>query len=219
MKKKRTATVVGLVVVVVIVGGLGYHFLTKEISPPPGERTFELPSWENAARWSFSLFSEIENMRYTMIVRFVGESVIEEKSYYQLDYFFDPPMGGFLTMSKAWLKKDALVPVKIQYFQGDNFLSEIVITYMFSENMWPLKVGKEFTLIENRIVEGMTQSYLVKVDAIEDVITPAGTFECPKIVYYRDNIIAKTEWYASQIGWYVKTVDNQFKRVIELQSY
>ena len=154
-----------------------------------------------------------------MIVRFVGESVIGEKVCYQLNYSFDPPIGNLVTSSMAWLEESTLAPIKIQYFQGDNFLTESTIVYTFSENMWPLRVGKEFTLIENRVTEGTAQLYLVKVEAIENVTTAAGTFECLKIIYYRDDVTTRTEWYSPQIGWYVKTDDNQFKRLIELQSY
>lgn len=223
-EKEVARLVVIAAVVAIIVGSLGYYFLIKkgvveESHPPPGERTFELPRWENAARWNFNLFSEIENKQYTMIVRFVGESVIGEKVCYQLNYSFDPPIGNLVTSSMAWLEESTLAPIKIQYFQGDNFLTESTIVYTFSENMWPLRVGKEFTLIENRVTEGTAQLYLVKVEAIENVTTAAGTFECLKIIYYRDDVTTRTEWYSPQIGWYVKTDDNQFKRLIELQSY
>ncbi len=232
MKKKKapTAAIAIAAIVLVVIGGISYYFLVIEKEGPPGEgptpeegapeaRIFELPNWEAAAGWSFNLFSELENKAYAMTVDFIGESTLGGEAYYQLNYSFNPPIGDLVTNSKAWLKKDTLMPTKVQYLQGDNLLTESIAIYTFSENMWPLRVDKEFTLIENRVSEGTVLSYLVRVETIENVTTPAGVFECPKIVYYRNNTATKNEWYSPQIKWYVKTEDKQFKQTIELQSY
>lgn len=225
----KTVVVTTITIFLIVIGAAGYFLLTEKRGLPgdgaaPGEnapeaRTFELPSWENVVGWDFSLFSELENKTCLTTVYFIGESTVGGQACYQLNYSFDPPIENLITNSKVWLQKDTLMPIKTQYLQGDNLLTESAIIYTFSENMWPLKVGKEFTLTENHVTEGVLRSYSVKVEAVENVTTPAGTFECPKIVYYSNGTVTKIEWYSPQIKWYVKTEDTQFKQTVELQSY
>lgn len=230
-KKKASTTAIAIAaIVLVVIGGISYYFLVIEKEGPPGEgptpgegapeaRAFELPTWENTASWNFNLFSELENMQYTVATDFIGESTIGGVACYRLDYSYSPPLQGLITDAIGWLRKDTLLPMKFQFFQEDNLLSESAIIYTFSDNMWPLKVGEEFTLTENRVTEGTVKSYLVTVETVENVTTPAGTFECPKIVYYYNSTVTKIEWYSPQVKWFVKIEDKLFKQTVELQSY
>ncbi len=74
---------------------------------------------------------------------------------------------------------------------------------------WPLFVGKTWTNVvrfeddtTGRKVDGLT--YRVRVEAYEDVATPAGTFKAFKVTYSGPSATG-TSWYSPDLGMAVKT--------------
>jgi len=130
-----------------------------------------------------------------------------------------------------WLSADNLYPLKAQYEIGP-ITAGTTITYQWTEEPFPLYVGKQVMYVEERreIVEnnGEEQSNalqgrttkLFTVESSESLTVPAGTFEVLKIVTTDEtgNVTA-VEWYSNQVKGFVKTDYKNTGDVSELISY
>ena len=107
-------------------------------------------------------------------------------------------------------------------------------SYNYSVKPYPLSVGKTWTVTVNITTTGSlseqkqtiteTYSYIYKVEKVESIKVPAGTFQCFKIVtysYYSDtNLALYTEWVTDVSGGVdVKQIDNDSGITTELVSY
>lgn len=105
----------------------------------------------------------------------------------------------------------------------------------YSVEPYPLSMGKTWTTNENKTTScagipipfGENQSttestnYIYKVEGIESVTVPAGTFNCFKIVIYNsENDVLQTEWITDVTrGFTVKRSSSQIDFIEELMSY
>lgn len=96
--------------------------------------------------------------------------------------------------------------------------------HIYTSAKWPLTVGAEWTVdaIRHSILGDEPFSWTVTVEAEEDVIVPAGTFSCFKIVWYSGDTLEKTEWYSHDVKNLVRVVDvasYDAEETLELESY
>ena len=96
-----------------------------------------------------------------------------------------------------------------------------------------MEVGKEWEGIETEVAtisslngvgetetETRTTNYRCKVEKIEEVTVPAGTFTCFKVVEYRNGgIILETTWFSDEAKINIKIFDDELGAVVELISY
>ena len=104
---------------------------------------------------------------------------------------------------------------------GANYSVKQTATYSFSGSpMYPVKVGNVSNVTEIdkmvRTVNGETETvtethnYVYKVEKVESVTVPAGTFKCFKVVQYESGKIKGIDWDAPQVKMYaVKNIDNE----------
>jgi len=107
-----------------------------------------------------------------------------------------------------------------------SFIMNTSINY--SVKPYPLSIGKTWTTTENityPIEENQTPTenanYIYKVEGIESITVPAGTFNCFKIVIYNSkNDPIETQWVTDVTGGFpVKRISNQIDLSMELTSY
>jgi len=96
---------------------------------------------------------------------------------------------------------------------------------------YPREVGKEYERIETETttttVMGETQtdtetnSYTYKVEKMEQIAVPAGTFRCFKVVQYDEaGTPLTTVWHSDRTKQFqVKEIDHETGEVTELVSY
>lgn len=103
-------------------------------------------------------------------------------------------------------------------------------TYNYSIKPYPLNVGKTWTVTDNMTVLGgsagqnqtTTQTYIYtyKVEAVESITVPAGTFQCLKIVQYdSNNSILNTRWVTDITGVSAVKIIDSLGMTSELTSY
>jgi hypothetical protein len=154
----------------------------------------------------------------------IGEEPLDENNCYVLELSTED--DRFIEFEGTMrIDKGTMLPVEMEA-RGE-YASiygphpfEIHGTYSFKflkegEERFPLVVGKEFKVEETVVVEGTgyegtqttTETYLYRVEAIEDVRVDAGTFRCFRIVKYDDagTIVVGTGWVSDEVKqWPVK---------------
>lgn len=107
----------------------------------------------------------------------------------------------------------------------------MVSTYDYSENLWPIEIGKVINVNETDIIstfildetdiETETRNYSIKVEVQEEITVPAGTFTCFKLVEYtEDGTLKKISWHLDNVKFlYVKMVNPITGETNELLSY
>lgn len=116
-------------------------------------------------------------------------------------------------------------------YQGFPFVQASNHSYEFlGKPYYPLQIGKECQVIKTEIrtttMMGKTQTetkiinYTFKVEGIEEITVPAGTFKCFKIVEYDDAGRAlSTHWESNEVRQLeIKRIDHETEEVIELIS-
>jgi len=154
---------------------------------------------------------------FTATTEVIGEEVVDGKSCYIVTVS-DPYSG------KEWVDKTTLFPIKYESSGGTTTYS-----YQFVGDMlYPLQLQKECQVIETITTiketgesNTETDTYTYKVENIEQITVPAGTFECFKIVMYdKDGKPVMTEWDSDETKMYmVKGVDPENNVTTELVSY
>jgi hypothetical protein len=95
---------------------------------------------------------------------------------------------------------------------------------------FPIRVGNEFEVVESQersqtvmgetTTETVTSTETYRVEEIEDVTVPAGTFECYRAVRYDNSgSPVATSWYSDEVRWFVKETDHESGAETVLVSY
>ena len=132
------------------------------------------------------------------------------------------------------LDKLTLNTLRIQISGGTGVPFVGVVTYSYAPigvTKYPLVVGKEITFTETETSDitvlgekettSETSTYTYKVESIEQVTVPAGTFRCFKVVKYDEGGSAiETRWGSDAVkGFEVKGIDHESGDTSELISY
>jgi hypothetical protein len=158
---------------------------------------------------------------YTVTQNITGEGT----DYYLMYSAYDPPYRGTIN-STGWLDKSTLNPIRMQGHSNYTYdttttpytyNSTILYTYQGGVP-FPLIIGKEFNMTEtiayNMTMNSTTYTYIMnnsytyKVEAIENVTVPAGTFTCFRMNYYN-----ATSGDLIYIFWWSDVVKNAVKHM------
>lgn len=148
---------------------------------------------------------------------------------------FTPPYYGFMDDVEMKLDKSTMDFIRLQTsgnYGNMPYIMASSYSYKYIEEpLYPYVVGKESKVVETstdtilRMAETEktteTNTYVYKVEKIEDIAVPAGTFRCFKVVeYYEDGTLSSTSWFAEETKFYpVKELDHETGEIAELVSY
>jgi hypothetical protein len=126
------------------------------------------------------------------------------------------------------------MPLKIQTsgeYQNEPLIVVSSYTYGFLEAPpYPLETGKEYRVIEletttstitgRESTETETNTYTYRVEGIEEITVPAGTFRCFKVVKYdEDDTAISTNWTSDKVKSDVKSIHHEAAELMELISF
>jgi hypothetical protein len=176
---------------------------------------------------------ELDNM-FGVPLKVTAEDVIDGRSCYVVQGSFKPPIGGVIKNISMEFDKATMFLLRARMlgeYQGLPFIQTSRLSYKFlGEPYYPLQVGKKCKVTETKTrittmlgktqKETKTTNYTYKVERIEEITVPAGTFRCFKIVQYDDTGSAlNTLWESDRVRQYeVKRIDHETGEVIELVS-
>ena len=184
-----------------------------------------------------SVFNETT---YTFTQNVTGEG----PDYYITYSENDPPYQGMYNRT-SWVDKSTINPVTMQG-TGEYTYNNTTIPYTYNGTifytykggvLFPLIVGKElnetdtYTMTSTMIIDDTpythesndTYTYTVKVEAIENVTVPAGTFACFKIDMWNatSGELIYTYWYSDEAKTSIKYIDYTTtpETIAELKDY
>jgi hypothetical protein len=176
-----------------------------------------------------------EEGEHTVTFEVTGEDQVDGRDCYVLDTFVDPQLpwlAGSVTSHMDKTTGDVIRNWMSGEVQGTPFLTVIAISYETSgDPTWPRQVGNEWEVVETETAtisaggettsESATRVLTRRVETVEEVTVPAGTFQCFKIVEYdEDGIATRTSWHSYRTKhWRVKLVFHDSGDVVELVSY
>ena len=206
---------------------------TQNQLPTPKVGGEAFPALHIGDKWVSRIVSE--NAEYEWSVEVTDEDVTDGKDCYVLEGSFNPPISGMVDSYTGKMDKSTMDPVMIQlsgsYENMPYIVSQSYSYEIIGEPLYPYAVGKETRKIEtlNAAVTMMgetektttTSTFTYKIEQIEEIIVPAGTFRCFKIVKYNEQGgVFFIEWNAEETKFYqVKTLDPETGDVVELVSY
>jgi len=221
--RKLAMVLIALFILALVVGTVGCG---------GGEGEGKLPTLNVGDRWVLRMMSE--GIEYTTTLEVVGEDVTGGKNCYLMEGSFEPPVMGFISSVSAKIDKATMRPVRMQTsgeLMGYPFVTAISYSYSPDATPYPLEVGKELEVIATETTtttvmgetqtETETNAYTLKVEGIEQITVPAGTFRCFEIVRYDEGGSALgTQWYSDTTKCMVKEIDHETGEVTEqLISY
>ena len=167
-------------------------------------------------------------------LKVTSEEVIDGKECYITQDSFEPPIGGVIRNVWMVFEKATMFLLRARMsgeYQGLPFVQASCHSYKFSgAPYYPLQVGKECQVTKTEIrtttmlgktqTETVTINYTYKVEGIEEITVPAGTFRCFKVVQYNDAGNALSTYWESDIErqYKFKIIDHETGEVIELIS-
>ncbi len=192
-----------------------------------------LPTLSIGDKWVSKFISE--GIEYTMTLEVTGEDVTDGKDCYIVEGSFEPPVEGFIDTVTAKYDKATMHPVRMQMsgeYEGKPFIAASSWSYdLTGDPTYPLEVGKEIEVVETETTtikmlgetetETVTNTYIYKVEKIEEITVPAGTFRCFKIAKYDEaGTKVSTSWTSDKVKQVdVKTINHETEEVTELISY
>jgi endonuclease YncB( thermonuclease family) len=194
----------------------------------PKERArAELPTLYVGDEW---VYRSIDNITYTLYYRVNGEEMVDNENFYVIETSYDPPWRGNFSRGTTWVKKAAGDTMKAERsgkYRGTPFTTTWTYAYQYlGVDRWPIEVGKEYSMIMTVTVSTPpykptveTVTLRAKVEKMESITVPAGTFTCFKVVNYDENYnILSTVWYSDEVKRNVKTIAKTGETT-ELVSY
>ncbi|MDD5287541.1 MAG: hypothetical protein PHY28_00280 [Dehalococcoidales bacterium] len=177
----------------------------------------------------------VDDFEYNVTMEVTGEDVTNGKNCYAMQVTFEPAFQGIVSSAIAKYEKATMQEVKTQMSGKINDMSFVAVTAFSHEisgsTLYPTAVGAEYRMIttENTITNaaGQTQTQtnkrttIDKVEKIEDITVPAGTFRCFKIVRYDEQgSVLSTSWSSDKTKMNIKTVESGTGGInVELLSY
>ena len=182
--------------------------------------------------WKYK--SIIDGIEYTVTYEVTGEDIVDGRGSYVVEGSIEPPYEGILSKISEKIDKATMLTLRGQAsgeYEGDPFIVAVSYTYGFLGAFpYPLEVWKEFKVTEVETIttilagekdaETTTDTYTYKIEKIEDITVPAGTFRCFKVVKYdEDGTAVSTTWVSDKVKNEVKNIDHETGESNELMSY
>lgn len=198
------------------------------------EQEGELPTLKVGDQWVTRIMSE--GIEYMLTIEVTGEDVSNGKDCYILESSFEPPVNGIIDSATAKFDKATMRLIRAQ-MSGEYMDMPFIVASSYSYEFpgalpYPREIGKEYEVTEtetmNTTVMGETETettvntYIYKVEKIEEITVPAGTFKCFKVVKYDETgtTALETTWYSDKTKQYqVKEIDHESGDTMELISY
>ena len=208
--------------------------LTPSPTPTPTPTVTEgaLPILNTGDKWVSRFVSE--GIEYTMTMEVTGEDVTDGKDCYVCEISLAPPIALGMDKMASRIDKETLETVRMEgsgIYNGMPLEIRSSYSQQFTEPPFPLVVGKEWEVVEaeNTTTTAMGQTNTEtetninrhKVEKMEQITVPAGTFRCFKIVQYDKNgNPINTSWVSDETKLIsVKEADHETGEVFELVSY
>ncbi len=189
----------------------------------------ELPTYNIGDEW---VYRSTNDITYTLHYKVTAEETLDDEDSYVIETSYDPPFSGINSDETTWVKKgtgDTMKEQMLGKYTGFLFTRTHTYSYQYSgAEKWPIEVGKEYSVTRTQTyiittpyqTGTETKTSTVKVEKMEDVTVPAGTFTCFKEVYYdEDGNVWFTLWHSDDVKRYVKTINNETGETTELVSY
>lgn len=175
---------------------------------------------------------------YSMTIEFVGEENSAGRNLCVMRVSFGPGAAGRPENMIVHIDWATLFPVKIESV-CDHIGIPVTVVTTYEDHFpgvlpYPLEMGKEFDVIQTETttysmdgeipveIETTTKTLTCKVEAIEEISVPAGTFKCVKVTKYdQDGSALGTSWKSEEVGCAVdvKYIDHRNGETCELMSY
>ncbi len=167
---------------------------------------------------------------YTVTTKVTGKDVIDGKDCYVLESKWEHPKFRVSDVHGK-INEATMDTITAGFSIGESASIEIIFTYEYLDERFPLEVGKTYQVIEgNSLTEPSDDgtvttigenTYTCKVEGKETVTVPAGAFECFKIVKYDEEGSPKeVSWLSGETKMFdVKTYDYGSAAIMELLSY
>ncbi len=160
---------------------------------------------------------------YTFTQNVTGEG----PDYYVIYSTYEPPYMGRANETQ-WVDKSTIISPVWIHGQSEYTYGNMTITYSYNITFFytyyggvpfPLIVGKEFNMTEimtyKMTMDDTTytyeynMTYTYKVEAIENVTVPAGTFTCFRVDMWNatTGALIYTTWYSDEAKTWVKYID------------
>jgi hypothetical protein len=191
-----------------------------------------LPVLQTGDRWvSWTTSNDVTS---TMALEVTGETVVDGRDCYVLEGTADPPYLGIISDLTMAYEKTTFLPLAAQssgQYMATPYEVVIEATYeLGGDPLFPLRVGNEHELVEERTTtatimgdtatETETETSTRRVEKLETITVPAGTFECFKLVEYdEDGVATNTTWYSDEVKWIVQETDHESGESTQLVQY
>lgn len=228
-----------LLVLALILGAIGCGDRGKTPTPtstptatPSGGAEGALPILNVGDKW-VSVVTD-KGIEYTRTTEVIGEAVIDGKDCYVVEESLEPPFRDIVSSVTQKWEKATMTPIRVESsgeYMDMPFVAVISVSCEYPDGFpFPLEVGKEFKIIrtETRTVTTMgeiqteivTNVYTHKVEKMEQITVPAGTFKCfKKVKYDEDGTAISTSWYSDSTKSSVKLINHETGDIVELVSY
>ncbi len=203
---------------------------TKSDNPVFTGQRGSLPNLKKGDEWAMG-YVHVGETPCEIINRVIGEMDVGGKSCYVLESKFDPPLLPSSTLIMDKVTMDVVSISSVEETENGTFELTLNYTYEYSDTlMFPLEIGKTWKVIEteNAITSVMGENliydstfvYINKIENIEEIIVPAGTFDCFKIVSYDEEGQEKmTWWYSDDAKNDIKEFNHETGEDLVLTSY
>jgi len=188
-----------------------------------------LPTLHVGDSWKFSVKNGII---YTFNFELTAVETIDGIECYRIEVSMTPAYQGIISSMTAWSDKstDMIRMQTAGEYSGFPYTAWIKSSYNYLQPQWPLEVGKYWkviittntttTILGSTTSNVGTETGLYKVEALEEITVPAGTFRCFKIVEYDvNNVIQQTLWYSDEVRIDIKSISQESGETRELTSY
>ncbi len=177
----------------------------------------------------------VNGTEYTIVTTVKGEDVINGLGVYIIDGSVEPLISDIVDKMTQKMDKYTLFPFEERMYNEDDPSSfDMTTSYSYQisgDPYFPMKVGNVSTFVSTEktvtATNGITETSTVnvteiyKVEGIEDITVPAGTFKCFKVVRYDENNTAlDITWESAKVKHFsVKKLDSETNETSELISY
>lgn len=197
----------------------------------------QLPTFQAGDQWVWKYV--MDTATYTLTEEVTGEETVEGRVCYVIDMSFDPVMSSThdgvvytTTGMRYWSDKaTGLLGIKHEYTTKANeqtHTSSVIYSYSPWISIFPLEIGKKVETERTATnyyegeqygeIETATEKYTVV--SKEEITINVGTFNCWKMTYYDSTSdTTQTMWWSDEVKSIVKSIDQDGKTIMELQSY
>jgi hypothetical protein len=216
------------IVMVLVVAGM----FASGCGGSDSEKEGTLPSLQVGDTWVSKITSD--SFEHTMTMEITGEDTTEGRETYVIKGSFEPPVEGVIGTFDQKVDKLTLNVLRLQMSGESMGVPFIVINssvYEPDSTLYPLEVGKEVTstvtetittkVLGEKETETETNLFTYKVESIEQITVPAGTFRAFKVVTYDElGSAVETSWVSDAVKSYpLKQIDHESEDTFELLSY